>query len=95
MTPEKPELRAEPVPASELIKQASPEQLKKIREQAEADSGVKRNLDDPKYVTALNKAWAEHYGDSHPLSKKVLEFKEGEGDEGKAMEAVKSIQRQL
>lgn len=89
MTTEKPELRATPVP-----QEATREELKKIREQAEQDSGVKRDLEDPKYVTALNKAWAEHYGDSHPLSKKILDF-EQDGDHQKAMDAVKAIQKQL
>ncbi len=95
MATEKPELRAVPIEAeAEELKKATPEELKKIREEAEADSGVKRNLEDPKYVTALNKGWAKHYGDSHPLSKKILEFK-GEGDEKAAMDAVKSIQTNL
>lgn len=92
--PEKPELRAEPVEAKDLQK-ASPDELKKIREQAETDSGVKRNLDDPKYVTALNKAWAEHYRDQgHPLVDKILAFQD-EWDTEAAVEAVKKIQRDL
>lgn len=91
---ETPKYTAEPVEAKDL-QQANQEDLKKIRDQALADSGLeKRDLTNPKYVTALNRGWAEHYGDSHPLSKKVLEFKQ-DGDEQKAMDYVKDMQREL